>query len=243
MITAEIISFINTLKKLDVVVDVILADSVPDDILEEINNNEKFEIEENDGVTVNSFTATRTVPVSNDNVSLIDVTLKFNEDIFKLACVIHNEDFNDETEQNLAQGIERFKDYYAKSDVTRWMFRNRTQPVIYRPLDAVGDAPLPLLKTPYGELNPLDSLIAELKSMPHLKDISLGGNDIIAKAIKATDDPDAASINCTIILNDNSEDMIQIPVTKDTWSDPVRQRVVFDNIEKIRTDLNNKLGK
>ena len=246
MVTVENIAFINALIATDDVLDATIAEFIPDNIIEEINNQEEFEIPQ--GTVEDKVYATlkRTNDVTNDNSTLIDVTLKFGEhDSFKMAYVIHNEDFNGITEKSIEAGISHFKDYFFKSDITRWMLRNKSQPVMYRPLNFVDDGtvPMAILKTPYGEPNLLDSLFAEIRELSYVKSAFFGGTDELNKAIKATDDPDAVMINCIVILKDGSEDNVQIPLTKAQWNHKEVQRNVFDQLERLVADLNAVLKK
>jgi len=234
--------FINKFKLCPDVVSVV-AITTPDTVLAEINSRKTFNINEGEKEGGVIHTINRAVDVTAENTVLLDCVLNFNGQHVKLAYVMHKEDLTSTNEENLVAGIEHAKEYHAKSELTQWMFRNRSQAICYCPLDYI-DAepkPLPVLRTKLGNLAPLDQLMNKFRELPFVSLARLHQHNEMVAAREETGDPDSVKITCVVTLNDNSTDIVQLCITKKDYSNLDKHQEYIDYVTNITIKLNDAI--
>lgn len=234
--------FINKFKLNPEVISVV-AVATPIDVLNEINSKETFEIPEGNADTLVTHQGNRTVDVTVDNTVLLDCLLNLNGDQVKLAYVMHKDDLTSTNEEHLIAGIQYAKKYHAESDLTRWMFRNRSQAICYCPLDYIDEEPkpLPVLRSKYGAIAPLDQLMTELNTLPFVQYARLHKHNEMLTAIEETNDPDGVMITCMVNLKDQTTNMIQFAVSKQDYSDISKHQSYIDRVTNIANNLNDAI--
>lgn len=234
--------FINKFKLCPEVVSVV-AITTPDNVLAEINSRKTFEINEGEVEGGVMHTIERTTEVTVDNTVLLDCVLNLNGQHVKLAYVMHKEDLTSTNEEHLVAGIEHAKEYHAKSELTQWMFRNRSQAICYCPLDYIDEEPkpLPVLRTKLGSLAPLDQLMNKFRELPFVSMARLHQHNEMVAAVEETGDPDGVKITCIVTLKDNSTEIVQFSVAKKDYSNLDKHQEYIDYVTNITTKLNDAI--
>jgi hypothetical protein len=216
----------------------ITAVEVPDNIINEINSHESWSVllwEEKNNVT--SVDVSRGITLTKDNSVLFDCSIQFEDhDPVDIAYVIHLDDLA-EAGNMFPQGLEHLKNYFQKSELTRWMLRNRGQPVLYRAHQGNTVQPLVFVAASYGETRPLQALLTLISNVDQVIKANVGGHDELSQAQSITNDSEAAMICVTAQIADRTE-VIQFPLTKEVYNNTSTHQTHVDYV----TDLINKLN-